>query len=413
MPILIHGQEAVALGVDIPGGGDQIAFRPLTDGDNDAGAGIELLRAGNRGDLPLRTHLAVSEDDAVLPDFQGALVIDELHPLQPGIAALILAGGEGVRQVDAGDEAGSVADGGAGAVHGAVSRADHDDPLSQAEGGGRGQIVDGIGDMTQAFPPDVQLPGLPETGADKDALEAVTEEIVNGDGAADIGVGAELNALQLQMAVGQIVQDGIRQAEIRDAIAEDAADLVPAVKDRDLIAVAGKDDGNGDPRGPGSDDGGLSPVGGLGALNHLIGVGGGDIAFNDGEMNRSFLDAADAMALALVFMIADQGADRGQGIVLKEHPARVVEAAGLQEADHLGNIGMNRAAFLAAGLLAAQAAVGFFHHMQRHGRFLHSMKFKDRRFRTTGAAGRESFSCRFPFTSFRVHYATFFDGPQG
>ena len=57
------------------------------------------------------------------------------------------------------------------------------------------------------------------------------------------------------MAVSNIVQHGIRQAEIRNPIAQNAADLVTAVENGDGIAVAGKDDGDGQPGGSCADDG--------------------------------------------------------------------------------------------------------------------------------------------------------------
>ena len=77
------------------------------------------------------------------------------------------------------------------------------------------------------------------------------------------------------------------------------------------------------------------------------------------------------MALALVFVVADQRADRRQGVVLKQHTARFVELVGLQKADDLGNIGVDRAALLAAGHLAAKAVVCFVHYVQRHVLLLH------------------------------------------
>ena len=220
--------------------------------------------------------------------------------------------------------------------------------------------------MAQAFAPDVQLPRLPQARADEHALVAVAEQVVNGDGAADVGVGAEADALQLQVAVGHIVQHGIGQAEVRDAVAHHAADLVPAVKDGDAVAVPGQDNGHGQARRARANDGGLAAVGRSGALYHLVGVGGGDVAFDDRKVHRRFLDAAHAVALALVFMVAHQGADRSERVVFKQHPARLVQLAFLEQPDDLRDIGMNGAALLAAGLFALQTAVGFFHHMQGH-----------------------------------------------
>ena len=70
-------------------------------------------------------------------------------------------------------------------------------------------------------------------------------------------------------------------------------------------------------------------------------------------------------------MVADQRADRRQGVVFKQHTARFVELVGLQKADDLGDIGVDRAALLAAGHLAAKAVVCFVHYVQRHVLLLH------------------------------------------
>ena len=63
------------------------------------------------------------------------------------------------------------------------------------------------------------------------------------------------------MAVLEIVQHGLGQAELRDAVAQHAADLIVALKDRDVVAVARQDDRNGQARRAGADDGGLFAVG--------------------------------------------------------------------------------------------------------------------------------------------------------
>jgi hypothetical protein len=62
---------------------------------------------------------------------------------------------------------------------------------------------------------------------------------------------------------------------------------------------------------------------------------------------------------------------RREGVVLKQHTARFVELVGLQKADDLGNIGVDRAALLAAGHLTAKAVVCFVHYVQRHVLLLH------------------------------------------
>ena len=48
--------------------------------------------------------------------------------------------------------------------------------------------------------------GLPQTGTDEHALVAVAEQVVDGDGLADGGVGPDMDALELKVAVLEIVQ---------------------------------------------------------------------------------------------------------------------------------------------------------------------------------------------------------------
>ena len=361
--LLVDGDHAAALLLQVLGGVDDVAAELLADGDNDAGAGINLLRAGDRAELALFVKLVVGEDNAVVEDLHRGLHHLKLHALELCVAGLVVARGDLVAAVENRDIVRALADGGPGAVHGGVAGADDDDALTHVEGLGACQVVDGKGHMAQGLALDVQGLRTPETGADEDALVAVAEQVIQADRAADGGVGAKLDALELQVAVGDVVKHGVGKAKVRDAVAHDAADLVLAVKDRDIVTVAVQDDGDGDARGAGADDGDLAPVGGGGAGLHLVCIGGGDVVFDDGEMHRHILDTADAVPLALLFVIADDGADGGERIVLKEHPARVVQLAVLQKPDDLRDVGMDRAALAASRLLAAQTAVGFLHDM--------------------------------------------------
>ena len=76
---------------------------------------------------------------------------------------------------------------------------------------------------------------------------------------------------------------------------------------------------------------------------------------------------ADAVALALVLVVAHEAAHSGQGIVFKQHPAGVVEVIVLEQADDLGDVGVDGAALLAHRLFAAEAAVGFVQNVKCHG----------------------------------------------
>ena len=264
--------------------------------------------------------------------------------------------------------AGTVADGGAGAVHGGIAHADDGNVVPQAERLGVGQVVDAKGHVAQRLAFDVHGVGFPQAGTDEDALVAVAEEVVDGDGTADGGVGAHLDVFQLQVAVCKIVQHAVRQAVIGDAVPHDAADLIPGIKNGDVIAPACQQHRNGQACRARADDGGFHPVPGGGAGRHLVGIGGGDIILDDGKVHGVVAGhpVADAVALALVLVVADQAADGGQGVVFKQHPAGVVQLVVFQQPDHLGDIGVDGAALLTHRLFAAEAAVGFVQNVKCH-----------------------------------------------
>ena len=224
--------------------------------------------------------------------------------------------------------------------------------------------------MPQTLALDMKGAGLPQSGADEHALVSVPEKIVNGDRSSDGGVRTELNALQLQMAIGKIVQNRIRQTKIGYAVTHDTADFILAVKYRDAVTIAGENYSDGEAGRTRSDDGNLPPVEWLRAFDHLVGIGGGDIVFNHRKMNRDIFNSADAVTFTLLFVVAYERADRGEWVVFKEHPTGIVQLSGFQQTDHFRDVGMNRAALLAAGLFTAKAAVGFLHYMQCHNDFL-------------------------------------------
>src|SRR5699024_10789554 len=305
----------------------------------------------------------VAADQAVVPDLHRGLAEAEAHPLQLGVADFVLGGADAalVPAGVAGDVPRAVADGGAGAVHGRVAHPDDGDVVPQPEGLAVGQVVDAEGGVAQAFALNVHGVGVPQARADEDALVAVPEQVVDGQGAADLGVGAHLDPLQLQVAVLEVVQHAVGQAVVGDAVPHDAAGLVPGLEDGDVVAPAGQQHRDGQARRARPDDGRPHPVFGGGARHHLVGVGGGDVVFDHRKVDRVVAGhpVADAVALALLFVVADQAAHGGQGVIFKQHPAGLVHLAGFQQADGLGDIGVDGAALLAHGLFAAKAAVGF------------------------------------------------------
>ena len=332
--------------------------------------GVEGLAALYLGELAVLALHGVAADDAVLTDLHRSLAEAETHALKLCVPHLVLRGADAllIAAGVAGDVACAVADGSAGAVHGGVAHADDGDVVAQLEGLGVGQIVDAEGHVAQRLALDVHGVGLPEARADKDALVAVPEEVVDGDGLADGGIGADVDALQLEVAVLEVVQHAVGQAVVGDAVPHDAADLVAGVEDGDIVTPACQQDGDGQARRPRADDSGLHAVPGGGAGSHLVGVGGGDVVLDDGEVDGVVAGhpVADAVALALVLVVADQRADRGQGVVLKQHPACGIQLVCLEQTDDLGDVGVDGAALLAHRLFAAEAAVGFVQNVKCH-----------------------------------------------
>ena len=256
---------------------------------------------------------------------------------------------------------GAVADGGAGAVHGRVAHADDRNVIAQTEGLGVGQIVDAKGHVAQALALDVHGVGLPQTGTDEYALVAVAEQVVDGDGLADGGVGPDMDALELKVAVLEIVQHAVGQAVVGDAVPHHAANLIPGVKDGHIVAPACQQHRNGQARRAGTHYSRLHAVLGGRAGGHLVGVGGGDVVLDDGKVHRVVAGhpVAHAVALALVLVVAHQTAHGGERVVFKQHLACGVHLVCLEQTDHLGDVGVDGAALLTQRLFAAEAAVGF------------------------------------------------------
>ena len=83
-------------------------------------------------------------------------------------------------------------------------------------------------------------------------------------------------------------------------------------------------------------------------------------------MHRRAFDAADTMALALIFVVADQAAHGGKRVVLKQHPPRLIEFIVFEQADDFRDVGVDGTALLAAWFFAAQAEIRLVHNVQRH-----------------------------------------------
>ena len=85
-----------------------------------------------------------------------------------------------------------------------------------------------------------------------------------------------------------------------------------------------------------------------------------------GKVHRRALAAQHAVALALVLVVAHKAAHRGEGVVFKQHPARLVEVAVQHQADHLRDGRMDGAALLALRHFAVEAALRLVQHVIGH-----------------------------------------------
>ena len=76
-------------------------------------------------------------------------------------------------------------------------------------------------------------------------------------------------------------------------------------------------------------------------------------SLDDGKVDRIVAGhpVADAVALALVLVVADQRADRGQGVVLKQHPACGIQLVCLEQTDNLGDVSVDGTACWHIGFL--------------------------------------------------------------
>ena len=254
----------------------------------------------------------------------------------------------------------------AGDIHRGVARADDIQAVTEAVAVRIVKVIDGKMDIAQRFALDMQGIGLPNARADENRPIAVAEQVINADCRADGRIRANLNALEDEMMILEIIQNGLGQTEIRNAIAQNAANLILALENGHLIALARKHNGNRQTRRSGADNRHADAVGRRGTLDHLIAVRRGNVAFNRGKMNGCALSSEHAMPLALILMVAHQRANRRQRVVFKEHPARLVELAVQHQPDDLRNWRMNGTPLLALGDFAVQAALCLFQNMNSH-----------------------------------------------
>ena len=364
MAVLVGGKQAVAAHFQAGRGADDAVLCALADGDDHARAGEKLLLTG-RGNVAVLVHLHFLVVDAVVGNAGRAHAVVKLYAVGLGVVHLAHAGGRLVTAAEHADMAHALAQGGAGHVHGRVARADDDEVVAQVIHIGVDKVVNSIVDMAQAFTGDAHSLGLPYAGADEDRLVAVALQVVHRQGAANGRVGADFNA-QLDQLLLVAVQNALGQAELRDAVAQHAADLLAAFKNGHIVTAAGQQYADGDARRAAADDGHALALFRLHLRLQMVQIGVRDIVFDAGKMHRRAFAAQHAVTFTLLLVVAHQRADDAQRVVLVQHFAGFFLVAGAEQLDRFRDIGADGAAFAAHRLFAVQAAAGFVYNMDRH-----------------------------------------------
>ena len=264
--------------------------------------------------------------------------------------------------------------GAAGSVHGDIAAADNGNGLALHDGRAgillvrlhqvdAGQVLVGGVDAVQALAGDAHKAGQTGTGRDIDGLEAVVvHQLVDGQDFTDDHVRLDVHA-QLLQALDLVLDDVLGQTELGDAVHQHAAGHMQGLVDGDLVAQLGQIARDGQAGRACADDSDLVAVGrGGGGLGmYVVAVPVGNKALETANADGLSLDAADALAFALVLLRADTAADGGQRAGLGNHVVGGLKVALGDVLDEAGNINFNGAAAAAGVVLALQAALGLVH----------------------------------------------------
>ena len=173
-----------------------------------------------------------------------------------------------VAPVDEGDLARALADRGADAVHrGEAAADDHDaGPLvarvGQAERG-RAQVLQAVDDAVGVLVRDAQLVGVVAADRDDDAVEALVLEVVEREVLPQLHAAAHPAAEARDGLVLGLEDLHLRQAVLRDAVAEHAAGGGIPLEDRHVVAGQEQVERGAHARRAGADDGGAAAGRGL------------------------------------------------------------------------------------------------------------------------------------------------------
>ena len=361
--VLVDFDEAAIVDLEARRRADNLVFRGLADGDDCAVGRVELWLVFTE-QIAFLVEVALVEHRAVFRDGGNALAEIEFDSV--GLCVFVLADARAdfvAARVD-GDEAAALADGRAGGVHCRIARADDREVIDVRIL----QVVDGVMAVAEALATHAEAARTPDAGADEDGVIAVLKQGVERQDAADGRVRADMDA-EFDELLLVAVEDRERQAEGRDGIAHHAAKLALALEDGHVVAELGELDTDRDAGRPRTDDGNVLSLGRFMLHDDLVEVDVGDIVLDARDLDGSTLAALDAVALALLFVVADERADDAHRVIDEEHLARFVDLAVEKEANHLGNVRLSRAAFeTAQRLLALEATACLIDDMDGHVR---------------------------------------------
>ena len=196
------------------------------------------------------------------------------------------------------------------------------------------QQLHGGDDAGAVLPGDAGL--LVGLGADGEVEGVILPlELLKAHVLAHADAGVDLDA-QGQDGLDVLVQLLPGQAVAGDAVAHHAAQALPLLVDRDLVAHEGQVVGGGEAAGAAADDG------------HLLPRGAGAVRLGDlpGPVHGVALQGADvqgvvhhvAAAAGLAGVLADVGAGGGEGIVLADEAHGIRAAALLHQGDVAGDV---------------------------------------------------------------------------
>ena len=224
------------------------------------------------------------------------------------------------------------------------------------------KLVCGV-NAEQVLAGDVQELGQTCAGADEHCLKAVLEQLVDGLGLADDGVVYDLDAHCLEV-IDLGSNDLLRKTELRNTVNKNTAGLVESLEDGDVIAHLAQIARAGEGSRAGADDRDTVTVG-LGSLDlildFLVHVVVGNKTLEAADADALALDAAHALALALLFLGADTAADCGQRVGGGDDLICCVKVALCDLGDEFGDAYRNGAAGAAGHIVAVEAALCLVH----------------------------------------------------